>query len=218
MHSDSLELATDTSARSVPTQPPISADDLSDQFMQARGRLRAMIQARLHPLVAARLDASDVLQETYIEANRRLEEYQTDPRLPVFLWLRRLGIQTLARIHRDHLDRAKRDPTREIVVAQGSEPSSFYKNGLARELSVSMASPASQVAQNELLGNINEVIESLSDVDQQILGLRHLEHLTLSEAATEIGITTEAAKQRYRRAIRKLASVLNPSAGSQSDG
>ena len=116
----------------------------------------------------------------------------------------------LSRIHRDHLDRAKRDPAREVPVVDNSDSSMHYRKGLARELSVSMVSPASQVAQNELIGNINEVIESLSENDQQILGLRHLEQLSLSEAATEIGISLDAAKKRYRRAIQKLATVLNP--------
>jgi RNA polymerase sigma-70 factor (ECF subfamily) len=56
-------------------------------FARHRERLRRAIELRLGRRVAARLDASDVLQETYLEVVRRLPEYLQQPDLPFALWL-----------------------------------------------------------------------------------------------------------------------------------
>src|ERR671935_2351617 len=53
-----------------------------------RDRLRRMVEMRLDSRLQARLDASDVVQEAYVEVAERLEEYLRDPKVPLFLWLR----------------------------------------------------------------------------------------------------------------------------------
>src|SRR4051794_22582981 len=72
------------------------------------GRLRRMIVARLDPRLRGRLDPSDILQETYIEAFARLPGYAREPRMPIFLWLRFLAGHRLGRVHRDHVHRKRR--------------------------------------------------------------------------------------------------------------
>ncbi len=57
-------------------------------FARYRDRLRRMVDLRLDTRMQARLDASDVVQEAYLDAAQRLDEYLRDPKLPLFLWLR----------------------------------------------------------------------------------------------------------------------------------
>lgn len=54
-------------------------------------RLRRMVALRLDPRLQGRIDPSDVLQETYLEAVRQLAVYLRNPVLPFFLWLRQLA-------------------------------------------------------------------------------------------------------------------------------
>src|SRR5262245_10844504 len=63
-------------------------DALNEIFARHRDRLRRMVEVRLDWRLQARLDASDVIQEAYLEAAGRLDEYLRDPKLPLFLWLR----------------------------------------------------------------------------------------------------------------------------------
>jgi hypothetical protein len=63
-----------------------------------------------------RVDDSDVLQEAYLDAARKLPEYAADPRLPVFLWLRHLTGLKLAEVHRRHLGAQLRDADRERTL------------------------------------------------------------------------------------------------------
>src|SRR5436190_15778249 len=82
---------------------------LADLFDRYRVRLRHMIRLRLDRRLAGRLDASDVLQEAYLEADRRFAEYLRDPAIPVFLWLRLVAGQKLTDLHRQHLGAKMRD-------------------------------------------------------------------------------------------------------------
>jgi RNA polymerase sigma-70 factor, ECF subfamily len=56
-------------------------------FRRHRGRLQKAIAMRIDRRVAARVDASDVLQETYMEAFRRLPKYLQQEKMPFYLWL-----------------------------------------------------------------------------------------------------------------------------------
>src|SRR6516164_5675303 len=70
---------------------------------QHNGRLRRMVEFRLDPRLQGRLDPSDVLQETYLEASRQLDDYLSNPVLPFFLWLRQLAGNRLFKLHRYHV-------------------------------------------------------------------------------------------------------------------
>ena len=89
------------------------AAELAQLFSNASERLRRMIGMRLHPKIARRVDASDILQDSFLEASRKLPEYLAEPRVSPFLWLRGITRQMIAHYHRTHLDTAKRSVDRE---------------------------------------------------------------------------------------------------------
>src|SRR4051794_39835567 len=72
-------------------------------FARYRDRLRRMIHLRLDRRLSGRVDASDVLQEVYLEVGKRLAAGGADPNLPFFLWLRLVTGQKLTDLHRHHL-------------------------------------------------------------------------------------------------------------------
>jgi len=80
---------------------------LGEVFSTNRQRLRRMIQLRLDRRLQGRIDASDVLQDAFIDASRRLKEYAADPAIPPFLWLRLLTVQRLHTLHRLQLGAAE---------------------------------------------------------------------------------------------------------------
>ncbi|MGZ3317343.1 MAG: sigma-70 family RNA polymerase sigma factor, partial [Isosphaeraceae bacterium] len=85
-----------------------------------RGRLRRIVALRLDRRLQGRIDPSDVIQEAYLEAARRLPEYLREPKpMPVFLWLRFLAAQSLQVVHRKHLGVMARDAGREISIHAG---------------------------------------------------------------------------------------------------
>ena len=82
-----------------------------------RERLQPMIAFRLDDRVAARVDASDVVQEALTDAARKLADYVRDRPLPFYPWLHRLAAERLAAVHRRHRRSKARSVTREEADA-----------------------------------------------------------------------------------------------------
>src|SRR5271169_6209882 len=72
---------------------------LADLFQRHRDRLRRMVELRMDARLQGRIDASDVLQDGFLDVAKRVDGYLSDPRLPVFLWLRLVVADRLAMAH-----------------------------------------------------------------------------------------------------------------------
>jgi RNA polymerase sigma-70 factor, ECF subfamily len=190
---------------------------LAEAFMGHRERLRRMVQLRMDRRVAGRVDASDVLQETYLEASRQLDQYLADPPMPLFLWLRSLAGQRLMAVHRQHLGAQKRDARQEIGLHGGAMPEADSLS-LSCGLLGAMTSPSVAAVRLEMQVQLQEVVDSLEPLDREILALRHYEELTNQEAAEELGIAPAAASKRYIRALERLKTVLAQVRGFSVDG
>jgi RNA polymerase sigma-70 factor, ECF subfamily len=81
-----------------------------------RRRLRRLIAVRLDRRLAARVDPSDVVQESLAEADRRLDAYLAARPLPFYPWLRRLALERLVDLHRRHVRSQKRSVRRELPL------------------------------------------------------------------------------------------------------
>jgi RNA polymerase sigma-70 factor (ECF subfamily) len=172
-----------------------------------RDRLRRMVELRLDPRLHARIDASDVVQEAYLEVVTRLDEYLREPRLPLFLWLRLVVGERLMKLHRHHLGAQMRDAGREVSLYQGALPAASSA-ALAARLLGQQTSPSQAVQRAERLLRLQEALNSLEPIDREILSLRHFEDLSRSEAAVALGIEEGAAAKRYIRALKRLRAVL----------
>jgi len=180
---------------------------LADIYTRHRGRLRSMLQIRLDRRLRARVDPSDVLQEAFLEASRRLDEYCRKPPMPVFIWLRYLTARKLVDLHRHHFRAGKRSPAREVSLDRGFGPPSqtwaMAECLLGREIS-----PSKAAVQSEAKANLERALDRMDETDREIVALRHFEGLTGREAATVLGIGLEAANKRYLRAMEKLRGIL----------
>src|SRR5262245_2668134 len=89
------------------------ADARQRLLTRHRARLRRMVEVRLDRRLAARVDASDVVQEALADAARKLDGYLRDRPLPFYPWLRRLAWERLVKVHRRHLHAGRRSVRRE---------------------------------------------------------------------------------------------------------
>jgi RNA polymerase sigma-70 factor (ECF subfamily) len=191
---------------------PNGATELEQWMTQFRDRLRAAVQLRLHPQLAGRFDPSDVIQEAYLEAAQRYEEYRRNPTLSPYLWLRFLTLQRLQIVHRRHLQAQMRAADRETALPE-LEVSSV---GLAHWLVDSGPSPLQAALRREQQARLQQALETLPPQDREILTLRHFEQLNSDEAAQALGITPVAANRRYYRALDRLREIVLPILGDIS--
>ncbi len=187
---------------------------LSALLARHRARLRRMVEMRLDTRLQARLDASDVVQEAYVEVVERLEEYLRDPRLPLFLWLRLVVGERLTQLHRHHLGNQMRDAGREVSLYRGALPAASSA-ALAAQLLGRHTSPTQAVLRAERILRVQEALNALDPLDQEVLSLRHFEELTAAETARVLGIEEAAAAKRYFRALKRLKQVLAATPGGQ---
>jgi RNA polymerase sigma-70 factor (ECF subfamily) len=179
-----------------------------------RDRLCRMVEMRLDARLQSRLDASDVVQEAYIDVTARLEEYLRDPKLPLFLWLRLVVGERLVRLHRQHLGAQMRDAGREVSLFRGALPAASSA-ALAAQLLGRHTSPTQAVVRAERILRVQEALNALDPMDREVLSLRHFEELTAAEAAQVLGIEEAAAAKRYFRALKRLKGVLAAMPGGQ---
>ena len=179
-----------------------------------RPRLRRMIKLRLDRRLQGRVDPSDVIQEAYVEVSRGLADYLHNPSLPFFLWLRLVTGQKLALVHRQHLGVQARDAGREVSLHRGALPEATSA-ALAAQLIGRRTTPSQAAARAELKIRLQEALNSMDELDREVLALRHFEHLTNAEAARVLGIAETAACNRYVRALERLKKILTGPPGGQ---
>jgi RNA polymerase sigma-70 factor (ECF subfamily) len=180
---------------------------LNEIFAQHRSRLRRMVELRLDRRLSARADASDVIQEAYVDAVTWLDEYLREPTYPLFLWLRLLVGERLLKLHRYHLGTQMRDAGIEVSIYRGALPAASSA-ALAAQLLGRHTSPTQAAVRAERMMRLQEALDTLSAIDRAVLSLRHFEEMTLGETALALGIEESAAAKRYVRALRRLRAIL----------
>lgn len=185
---------------------------LGELLQRHRRRLLKMVQLRMDPRLRSRVDASDILQETYVEVGRRIEDYLERPRMPFFLWLRFIASQSIVAQYREHMGAQKRDLRRQVPTGLPSASTPALVDLLMAE----GTSPTQAAARDEIRARVAAALERLGEADREILVLRHFEELGNEEAALELGIEPPAASKRYVRALRRLKEVLVEAGAGES--
>ena len=180
---------------------------LNELFARHRPRLRRMVELRLDRRLQARIDASDVIQEAYVEAVTRLDDYLRAPSYPLFLWLRLLVGERLLKLHRRHLGTQMRDAGLEVSLYRGALPAASSA-ALAAQLLGKHTSPTQAAVRAERMMRVQEALDTLDPMDREILSLRHFEQMSLAETALSLGISESAAAKRYVRALKRLKAIL----------
>src|SRR3954451_4932849 len=122
-----------------------------------REPLRRMIDLRLDPALAARVDASDIVQDVLLEAHRRLSDYLRNPTMPFPLWLRHIAKDHMIDAHRRHRQAQRRSLDREQPLAARLPAESSVE--LAGQLLVGGPTPATEAIRHELQGRLERALQ-----------------------------------------------------------
>lgn len=180
---------------------------LATMFDRHRGRLEKMVRLRLDCRLQGRIDPSDVLQEAFVDASRRLPEYASNPVMSLFLWLRFLTSQRLYLLHRQHFG-PTRNAVREVSLYSGALPQADSVS-LAQQLLGRLTTPSQGAIRVETQVRVQDALNAMDPTDREVLALRHFEELTNKETAAVLGLQQTAASNRYVRALRRLKEILS---------
>jgi RNA polymerase sigma-70 factor, ECF subfamily len=168
-------------------------------FERHRDRLTRMVHFRLDPRLLGRIDPEDVVQETFIEAEKRLNAYRGDDK-PFLVWIRLIAQQTMIDLHRKHLGAKMRTAGKEVHARQSGTLSGLFVGHIT--------SPSRAMMREEVRSKIENALQEMDEIDREVLLLRHFEDLSNKDAALVLGIQENAASNRYVRALGRLKGFL----------
>ena len=182
-------------------------EELGVLFEEYADRLDRIIDLRLDARLTGRVDPADVVQETFLEAQKKLPRYLDNATVPVFVWLRGVALDTLIHVHRRHLAQM-RDAGLDVSIHGHAENAGVSSQSLAGWLVGDLTSPSQAVQREETVAKVAEALEGLDEIDREVLVLRHFEQLSNDEVAAIVGVKKAAASRRYTRALVRFKEAV----------
>jgi RNA polymerase sigma-70 factor (ECF subfamily) len=169
-----------------------------------RHYLLILARSQLGRLGHGQPEASDVVQQTLLEAHRKREQFRGSTDAERAAWLRQMLAFNLADARR-HLGRDKRDARRERSLEQELERSSIR---LGSWLAAEQPSPSEHAVRHEEAVRVAAVLARLPEANREAVVLRYYEGLSLDEISARLGRTPAAVAGLLKRGLKQLRSAL----------
>lgn len=181
-----------------------SSEALGQALAACRFYMLMVADREMDQGLRAKAGPSDIVQETFLEAQRAFRQFTGSSEEELMAWLRRILVNNVADFRRRYRGTDKRNADREIAVDQG--PSSYDWRGTfaADELT-----PSGEFVVQEDLIRLQQAMERLPDDYRLVLQYRYLEGLPFDDVAARIGRTSAATRKLFGRAIERLQNEMD---------
>jgi len=181
-----------------------SADALGTALQACRAYLLIVAERELHPAVRAKGGASDLVQQTFLEAHRDFGRFHGNSQEELLAWLRQVLRNNLANFTRQHLQTKKRQADLEVHLGSGAA-------GAAESRIAGSGTTASRLAMaGEDAAALDAAMARLPEDYRRVLALRYHEGRSFDEIAQRIGRSANAARKLWARAVERLERELGP--------
>ena len=174
-----------------------------------RNYLRMLARIQIGRRLQGKVDASDVVQEAFLDAHKYFPNFRGTDEPQLMKWLREILAGTLSNQVRRYFGTQARDPRMEVGIAADLDQSNA---GLAHLFVDKQSSPSQQAARGEMSLRVAEALGRLPDDYQMAIVLRHLEGLTFPEVAARMGKSVDSVEKLWLRALTKLKKAFGESA------
>jgi RNA polymerase sigma-70 factor (ECF subfamily) len=172
----------------------------SRAFERYRAYLHLLARLQLDRRLQARVDASDIVQQTLVQAIRGASEFRGRTDAEVAAWLRQILANTLANTFRD-LGRQRRDVRREWSIQAAVEQSSAR---LESWLAADQTSQSQGAIRSDQVVELADAIANLHEAQREVPTLHHLQGWTLDQVADHLGRSPAAVAGLIKRGLRAL--------------
>jgi RNA polymerase sigma-70 factor (ECF subfamily) len=181
------------------------APEMLGQLLEGcRQYLLLVANQELEPDLQGKVGPSDVVQETFLEAQRDFGGFRGSTEQELLAWLRRILLNNLAHLTRHYRDTQKRQLAREVPLAEAP----FAE--LQHLLASAEGSPSTQALAREQAEALDRALERLPEHYRQVLLLRHQEQLSFEAIGQRLVRSAEAARKLWARAVEQLQQDLEP--------
>lgn len=180
-----------------------SLEAMGKVFDACRGYLLSIASRRLRAGLRSKGGASDLVQQTFLDAQRDFERFQGESEKELLAWLRQILLHNLAHFERRYRATGKRDLGLEVPLADAAS-----RTVGGADLSAQTPSPSEQFAAREEAETVQQAVQRLPDDYRQVLLLRHQEQLTFEEIGQRLERSTSGARALWLRAVERLNEEL----------
>jgi RNA polymerase sigma-70 factor (ECF subfamily) len=173
-------------------------------FALCRSYLGLAARSQVETWLRRKVDASDLVQETMLEAYRDFERFDGRTEQEWLAWLRKILAHNAADFVRRYRGTAKRAARREVPFR---DPNDSASPG-APEPAAPEATPSQEFLQLDTELRLTAALAELPPDYQEVVLLRNLQRLSFNEVAERMDRSRPAVQMLWMRAIRKLQSVL----------
>jgi RNA polymerase sigma-70 factor (ECF subfamily) len=185
---------------------PAEANGDGRRLEQFRAYLRLLARLNLHPRLRGKLDPSDVVQQTLLQAHQAAANLDGRTDAEVAGWLRQALARNLSHAVRD-FGRHCRDMAREQSLDAAVDASSArLETWLADS---AQESPSADLQFHEQALKLAAALEQLPDAQRQALILQHWQGCSLAEIAEQLDRTPAAVAGLLKRGLQQLRSFLD---------
>ncbi len=179
-------------------------------FQQYRAYLYLLARSHIGPRHQARLDPSDIVQQSLLDAHRKQGQFRGSSEAERMAWLKQILANNLADAVRG-LTRAKRDIARERSLDEQVGDSFSRVDGWLADV---QASPSQQAVRSEELLGMADALANLPLAQREAIVLHHLQGLPLAEVGKQIDKTPAAVAGLLHRGLRRLRELMTATPGS----
>lgn len=172
-----------------------------------RNYLALLARVQLRPMLRGKVEDSDVVQQTMLEAHRHADQFRGTTSSEQAAWLRQILARQLANLARDH-QRERRNVRRECSLEQAVEQSSAR---LEAWLAAEQSSPSERAERNEQLLALASALAILPEAQREAVEMRYLQNLSLNEIAAQMERTPGAVAGLLHRGLDTLREHLGES-------
>ena len=174
-------------------------------FQRCRNYVGVVARAQVESWLQAKVDASDLVQQTLLDAHRGLGEFRGETEAEWLAWLRRILTHNAADFVRRYAGAEKRRAGREIPIHSGNPDESVAGT---LQLSDPGESPSAAVMRHERELMVAEALSRLSADHQEVIRLRNLQRLPFEEIARLMNRSGPATQMLWMRAMKSLQAAL----------
>jgi RNA polymerase sigma-70 factor (ECF subfamily) len=172
---------------------------------QYRRYLALIADVQIGQRLRGKVDASDLVQETFLEAHKSFGRFRGTSEGELVRWLRQILAANLADLLRRYLGTQGRDVRLEREIADSFDRSSAL---LDRGLVALGPSPSQLASHREQAVLLADALGELPDDYRQVLVLRHLEGLTFPEVASRMGRSLDSVEKLWMRGLARLRQIM----------
>ncbi len=180
-----------------------SADALGQALEACRAYLLLVAEREMDPALRAKGGASDIVQETFIEAHRAFPRFTSQSHDEFLAWLRAMLLNNVTDFRRKYRGTLKRSSDREVAI-DGGTSSSDWRGLLASDV----PTPSGEFSQQETMREIENALRRLPEDYQQVIFYRYEENLSFDEIAQRMQRTSNAVQKLFARSIDRLQAEM----------